>query len=504
MTAALLAVFLVPTGVSAQSSGDTRAAQAHPGVCPGTSLTLTHSYPPLRVDPKAAYPMWWLKGGPGTGTDHVGLVVEADFPYSAWTSWSTYQMTGTFPPVNVLGRSAIVPDPGSTNPYITGNPVMAPRRHFRILVVPDGTNGRRLPDGSTIAAGLQGIGNRIFRTTDADWLLAERIYAPFPGYDRIGRGGPTGTPPPSVTAVDLTTGAALDCAGISNLPGAMVRAPGQLGQVDNTIPALFALTNLDVFQRLDLRQFYPPKPNPKLVQFFRPGFSAVPLPDMPAYPSPEHCGTLLAAKLQEDQIALIRIPKLPTFFDATKVGPTTRYPAPDVEFVSLNNYGLDLGLQLPADDPVNMSKSQADLKLDSTGGMTLVVWPRRGLASLPPSVALILAKARANGWNLQQGNIDGPYFPHVEVIRYKGTNPNYAHSFSPNDATRGVPCFYNEPGNAEVPFENVPERYAARPEYTGPATPQGVQCTLTEYLSDACLSRLKRHIADTGGSYNAS
>jgi hypothetical protein len=67
-----------------------------------------------------------------------------------------------------------------------------------------------------------------------------------------------------------------------------------------------------------------------------------------------------------------------------------------------------------------------------------------------------------------------------------------------------VPCFYNDPANAAVPFEDVPRAFAARPEHTGPATPQGVQCTLTEYLSNACLSRLKRHIADTGGSYYAS
>ncbi|MEU7905660.1 hypothetical protein [Actinoplanes sp. NPDC049118] len=493
--AALLTLLLVPDGVRAESGES--------AVCPATSLALTTSYPPIRVDPKAGYPLWWFRGG--TGTEHFGLVVEADFPYAAWTSWSTYRMTGTLPVTNVLSRTAIAPEPGGTNPYVAGNPVMAPQRRFRILVVPEGTTGRLLPDGSMIAAGLQGIDNRLFRITDADWLLAERIYAPFPGYDRIGRGGPTATPPPTVTAVDLITGAALDCANTSVLPGPLVRPSGRLGQVDNRIPALFALTNLDLFQRLDLRQFYPPKPDRRLVEFFRPGFSAVPLPDMPTYPSPEQCGTLLVAKLQQDQIALIRIPKLPRFFDTTKVGPDTRYPAPDVDFVSLNNYGFDLGLQLPrGDDPLNMSRSQADLRLDGTGGMTLVVWPRRGVASLPAAAALILAKAQANGWNLQQGNIDGPYFPHTEVVRYKGTNPTYRYSFTPNDVTRGVPCFYNDPANADVPFEDIPQSYAARPAHTGPATPQGVQCTLTEFLSDTCLSRLKQHIADTGGSYYAS
>lgn len=503
VAAALLAVLLTPTGSAAANNLATE--QASRGACPATSIVSTHSYPPLRVDPLAAYPMWWLKGGPGTGTDHLGLVVEADFPYAAWTSWTTYKLTGTFPAVNVLPRSSVVPDSGSVNPYVTGNPVMAPRRHFRILVVPEGTDGGRLPDGSMIANGLQGIGNRLFRDTDVDWALFERVYAPFPGYDRIGRGGPTATPPPKVTAVDLTTGATLDCAASSTLPAALVRAPGQLGQVDNAIPTLIAATNLDKFKDVGLRQFYPPKPNPKLVQFFRPGFSAVPFPEMPSYPSSEQCGNLLGAKLDPNQIAMIRIPKMPTFFDATKVGPNTTYPAPDVEFVSINNYGFDLGLQLPdSGNPFNMSLSQAATKLDSTGGMTLVIFPRRGTASLPSSVALIIAKARANGWNLQQGSIDGPVYPNSEVIRYKGTNPNYSGSFVANDASRGVPCFYDDPANANVPFEDIPESYAARPDQIGAAAPQGVQCSLSEYLNDSCLKRLKKHIADTGGTYYAS
>jgi hypothetical protein len=508
--ALLAAVFVAfppsQTKASAQSDNGTAAASASNGICPASSLVQSAFIPPTRPDPEAGYPLWWVKGGAGTGTDHFGLMVEADFPYATWNSWTTYQVAGTIPPVDVLASGAIVPDAGSTNPYVPGNPVMTAQRRFRILVVPQGTVGTRLPDGATIAPRLQGIRNRIQRNTDAPWILAERVFAPFGGYDRIGRGGPTHTPPPTATAVDLTTGAAVSCTAVSALPDSLVRAPGDLGQVDNAFPVKFALANTDLFQRFSLRQTYPPKPHRELVEFFRPSFAAVPVADVqPTFPSTDRCPNYLAAKLQPDQIAMIRIPKMPTFFDASKVSPDTKYPAPDVDFVSLNNYGFDLGLQLPDfADEMNMGKSQGHFKQDSAGGMTLVVWPRLGIASLPPSVALIAAKARANGWNLERGNIDGPYFGNSEILRYKGTNPNYRYSFAPNNATHGVPCFYNNPANADVAFEDVPAQFAAQPRDAGPATPQGVQCSLTEYLSDTCLNRLKKHIADTGGSYFAS
>jgi hypothetical protein len=50
-------------------------------------------------------------------------------------------------------------------------------------------------------------------------------------------------------------------------------------------------------------------------------------------------------------------------------------------------------------------------------------------------------------------------------------------------------------------YRNVPESYAATPKEIGAAAPQGVQCSTRALLSGTCLTRLKRHIRQTGGNY---
>ncbi len=49
-------------------------------------------------------------------------VVEGDFPYSNWMAWYLYDTNGV--PVYKVSDQDIIPDEGSTNPFVDGNPIL--------------------------------------------------------------------------------------------------------------------------------------------------------------------------------------------------------------------------------------------------------------------------------------------------------------------------------------------------------------------------------------------
>jgi hypothetical protein len=466
-------------------------------------MDLTQFAPKSQADPLAGYPSYMFSN---VGAATTGYVVKADFSYAAWMSWTTYNLTSNAPPFNVLSRTNIVPDPGNVNPYLPGQPTFAPKRAYTMLVLPEGTVGNTLPDGSALAPALTAIPNRIFRSTAVNSDLTERVYAAFPGYNQAGLQGPTNTKAPSVYQTNLNTGVREACS--TNILPARFQTPfDQVGVINNDPARIMAGLMPGLLpQENGSRIYYPPKPDPRLVQFFRTSIAAAPAPDVPAWPASgpgSKCTGYLAAKFNENQIALVRIPKPPGFFNTAKVTPNMVTPSPDVSYYSFNTYGASLGTYEDARYRT-MSINSTNVKLDRTGGLTFVVWPREGPLSRPRATAAIVALARANGWMVLRGNSDGFQYADSMFIRFKGTNSNYPYSFTANKATNGVPCYYDDPANADVPFENVPASYAATPATTGPATPQGVQCGLAEYVSGACLARLKAHIRSTGGSYYAS
>ena len=54
-------------------------------------------------------------------------VVTGDYPYSYWMSWYLYDTKGV--PLFKVSDTAIAPDAGSTDPFVPGNPILAPTRH---------------------------------------------------------------------------------------------------------------------------------------------------------------------------------------------------------------------------------------------------------------------------------------------------------------------------------------------------------------------------------------
>jgi hypothetical protein len=142
---------------------------------------------PLQPDPHAAYSYVISK----ITDDPVALEITGQFPYAAWTSWTIYtDLHGGVQPFSVVKDADITPNEGSVNPFVVGKPVLAPKRDYRLLVLPKGT------DTTTIDESLRNIpaSNILSRpTTGGFYILANRVYNAFPGYNQ---GGATGPPTP--------------------------------------------------------------------------------------------------------------------------------------------------------------------------------------------------------------------------------------------------------------------------------------------------------------------
>ena len=107
--------------------------------------------------------------------------------------------TGEAQPYSLIRKTAIAPDRGSVNPWSGApTPIAAPERNFTLLVLPEGVD-----PGDTAESLQQIAGSNVLRspsdTKDGPmWILANRVYMAFEGYDRGGTGGPDDSPFPAV------------------------------------------------------------------------------------------------------------------------------------------------------------------------------------------------------------------------------------------------------------------------------------------------------------------
>ena len=140
-------------------------------------------------------------------------------------AWYLYSTKGV--PLFKFSDSAIKADPGSTNPYVVGNKVLAPERSYHIYLMPSDTP-------SSVVSSMQSEGKNVTllpaASTTPGVSIVSRSYWSFANdnlgsYDRFGYGGPTDTPAPTITAVltDATTGEITEtpvenCSAQSQLP----------------------------------------------------------------------------------------------------------------------------------------------------------------------------------------------------------------------------------------------------------------------------------------------
>ncbi len=461
---------------------------------------------PLQADPHAAYSYVVVPKLPGHGIP-VGFLIDADFPYAAWFSWTVYGENALA--VSLLSDKNIIPDEGSTNPFVDGNPVFAPDRHYRLLLLP-----AEIPPGRTIAPSLADIpveNLRMIPFEDSATAIAYRVYQAFSGYNQGGSGGPTNTPFPSVYAVNYETGKTLDCTKYDVVPPAIGHLPTDTPDVYN----IYGTTSAGAAPGQDLRALsdsirllripefdelqskagwqYAPEIDPALVTFTRPPLA--PGADVSSIPSPD-CSGYLGARVDPLRIALIRLPHVASFFDTASLDPETTFPGDaEAAYISLTMYGAAVNTYEPG-QPDSASVADNEFQPDETRGSTIVVWPRH----LPVHERKqLFAYARAQGWVLIRGGRVGPLTTANLLLRIKRAKADYYGAYT------NVPCYFDgTPGALWSEIENAadPMSYVASFQNLGNAAPQGVHCASTAgVLNGSCLRRLEAYIEETGGKY---
>jgi hypothetical protein len=460
---------------------------------------------PLQADPHAAYS--YVIPAVKAASEHVGFTVKGPAPYAAWTSWMVY--TGKAQPFSLISKSDITPDQGNVNPWSGApTPISAPNRKFSLLILPHGV------DRSATAESLQAIPESNVLRSPSDnsqgpmWILANRVYQAFDGYNRGGSGGPAGTPFPTVRAVDYTTGKGVSCAPLNLLPDAVQTPPSD--PPATSPPVLrdnLVLKNGFPFDRLlgsnsPAKGFQFAPTNPKgLIQFTRPPL--LPGADVSAIPPADNCAGYLGTPMPTDRISLIRMPHVASYFDTKDVTSSTPYVQNEADYISFTQYGSAIGVYRPG-TPFTASLADAQLEIDDSGGSTVLVWPRNLDASQRQQV---FAYARGQGFAIMRGGAADEVTTANMLIRLKGASSTYQGAYSPASGRKGVPCYFGTPQQPAHKGEQwsavTGDKYVASPANIGAGAPQGVSGNTQALLDGSLLKKLKSHIESTGGSYFA-
>jgi hypothetical protein len=499
--ASAAAVLLVAVAAAGCSGDDESQPAPESAVCGYLYEWISAWKFPLQPDPHAAYSYVI----PQVTEEPIGFEISGPFPYAAWTSWTIYNHK--LQPFSVADDDAIKPDEGSSNPFVVGTPVLSDKRSFKLLVVPRGT-GR-----SSLAESLQGIpsSNRITSPTAGRfYIIANRVYNAFPGYNLGGAAGPTKTPFPEVKAINYETGEGVDCSEQNLLPSP--KPPSEMPTTASKSPPEAAIelddgTSIAIgpegsehgkqsAKGLRGAQFAP-ELDPDRIEMTRPPILLG--ADVSSVPPPDNCAGYLGAATSTTKIGLIRIPHVARWFVTDRLTPKTPFEQEQTTYVSLTQYGNGIQVYDPG-SPDSASLGNEQLELDSTGGSTVVVWPRSLDADEQQRV---FAYAKRNGWPLLRGGAKGPVTTANLLVRLKGASDSYFGRYSPTSEVKGVPCYFDDHPKPKRWHGVTGDRYVATARNIGAGAPQGVNCTVSQFVGGSCLRNLKAYIRQTGGSYFA-
>ncbi len=455
-------------------------------------------------------------------TENWAYVVTGDFPYSQWMAWYTYTAKGV--PLVKLSDSDILPDKGSTNPFVDGNPILAPKRSYTIYLMPNSTP-------ASVISSMQSEGKNVVTlpsaSTTPDVVIVSRSYWSFSNdglgdYSRFGYGGPTNTPTHSLKAYmtdestgEITTTPVEDCGSQSAVPQKVwynaannspivtfKDAPRPTEKELEDIPRFLLQTGS--FSGSAGKEF-PPSPVPDEVQFYRNVAASAPFADVQSAPPPgnppDACGGYVMANLPNDVVSLVRIPKVPSFPNYQGATAKTLNKANDynVAFYSIVIYGAEK--QLDAYGTTENSQiGNRQIALDSDGGATVVLYPNKATSD---EIAKIDAVVKANGWNLLKSGVQTTLAPNLLVIREKGQNPQWKKALSTNDVTVGAPCPQSTDPSLPLP-QDPPSAQVTQFNGMGLTAPQGQNCTVEEFLSGKCLKNFGKQLAKTGAKWSSA
>ena len=509
-----------PEGTVSGSNSAAPVAAVSGNVCPQVFDASTADFYPIQPSFSAGYT---AAGQHLTdATADWAYVVEGDFPYSNWMAWYLYTAKGV--PLFKFSDSAITPDEGSTNPFVDGNPILAPERRYTLYLMPSDT-----PDSVVTSMRNQGKNVALLPSsqTTPDVVIVSRSYWSFANdglgdYDRFGYGGPTDTPTPTIKAylTDATTGELTDapvdnCSSQSVLPAklwydAQTNSP-IVTFADAPVPTAQELTDIPHFLVQtgsfsgSIGSEFPPSPVVTEVQFYRDVASHAPFADVdsapPAGNPPDACGGYVMANLPNDVLSLVHIPQVPSFPDYSGADESTLNTSEqdDVQFYSVVIYGG--AKQLDALGTVKNSQiGNRQIKQNEDGSATIVLYPNTASSE---EIQKIDAVVQANGWNLLKSGVQTALAPNLLVVREKGQNQQWENALSANAVTQGAPC--PQSSNASLPLpQNPPSSQVTQFNGMGLTAPQGQNCTVDEFLSGACLEAFKKQLADDGAKWSAS
>ena len=506
-----------PTSSGASATATAVGADA----CPYAMDASVADYYPIQPSFSAGYSVAAQRSD-STTTDWA-YVVSGDFPYSNWMAWYVYTLKGV--PVLKVSGSELTPDAGSTNPFVSGNPVLAPTRSYHLYLMPSDTP-------SSVVSAMQAEGKNVellpAPTGDAQngFSLVFRSYWSFANdglgdYDRWGYGGPTKTPVHAISAMatDPSSGELTSspepCASSSLLPekirydpatGSPVvtfeNAPRPTDRELADLPKWFLQTGSGGYTAA---KEFPPSPVPSQVQFYRDVASAAPYADVSSAPPkgspPDACGGYVMANLPNDVVSLVHIPSVPTFPDYRGATATTlnTSDADQVQFYSVVSYGATKQVDALG-QPDNSQIGNSQITKAADGSATVVLWPQ---SATQAQVKQIVAVAEANSWNVLRNGVQTAVEPNLLVIREKGQNAQWANALAANDVTQGAPC--PQSTNATLPLpQDPPSAAVTQTNGMGRTAPSGQNCSIADFLSGRCLAALQARLRSTGQVWSAS
>lgn len=399
-----------------------------------------HVRSPIQMDLHAAYRIFAFNSD---GT--IGYRIRGEFPYAAFLSFTIYKDALVYAP---LLDNQIIPDPGSRNPFSPRELVNATNRSYTVTVLPDG------------AATDASIPNPMFmppparHSTVVTVVLVQRIYLPEPDKGRFG-----GVDAPTIEPFEVS---------------------------NPTTPAACPSGDF-TFGSFEANFGQSPLPRNGRIEFYRPPASVVPFADGSISETKHSCTQYLMATVFPDQLAVIHLPVVPSFFDNTDTTAGTRFPEPgavNVRYLSLGSYGASVLPPFETKDGALAQENLAgpDIKTASDGSATFVAIP---IGMSPSDTQKVKNKADELGYNvlplaeygtlfpLSKGPLINPFLTYRNKVASSGFSGNI----------QNVPCFQGKS------FSHAAPVYAASPENMGKYAPFGIECSLGDFLSGDCPGR---------------
>jgi hypothetical protein len=169
-----VAVAVALGGLTALSAGPEPARATPPQDCFWTSVFDERSSNAFYPDTAVNYYLGRVNLPPGGS-----LVLRGRFPHSRYMSFNAYDEAGR--PTDALADFRIRPDPGSTNPFVAGNPRHGPLRSYTVRMVSSAPpSGHRRPN--TVYLGSDG-------RPAYSGSVVYRVYLPDRGRNQFGGTG---------------------------------------------------------------------------------------------------------------------------------------------------------------------------------------------------------------------------------------------------------------------------------------------------------------------------